>query len=162
MDKTVTERRVLRWFYNGKGYGSKLRAYKAMAKDALMTEVFGPIEDVTVVTAADLFTGAESSYTYQTRKGLMTMDEETERWIEPRGFSADPEQQKAYRKGLFAAKMREFGFTCDSVPHPDEWPSYEPIECPATYGFCGRAYKSWIDAKARELMKEADESAKRA
>jgi hypothetical protein len=139
----VEERRVLRWFYNGKGYGSKLRAYKAAAKDALMTEVFGPIEQITV---------EKYSHTYQGRRGFAVMDELVEKWVDEHGFYSAIEKQAAFRKQLFEEKMRDFGFVCEGH-HGGDWRG-EDYTCPEDYGFCGRAYKAWITAKAHEMMRK--------
>lgn len=150
----VIERSVKRYFYNGKSYGSRLRAYKARAKDVLMTEVFGPVQDVTVVTAASPVTGEESSYAYQSRPGFREMDDDIAKWLDHEGFSVSAERQEAYRKELFARKMRDFGFTCEDGDHPWIYGTGETDGCPEHFGFCGRAYKAWIDRKARELMKQ--------
>lgn len=180
-----TSKVVTRWYYGGRGFNSKLSAYKAAAKEDLLTQVFGAVEKVPFSESSDYqcdgegrprLHGTVRNIKYGHAKLVGDRSTYVVEYVPAADFSRALSQGTASRveaapvndfdwdttmKAVFANGMLEFGFECDMVNGGYDYRSDEPPLpcCDEEFAFCGRKYKAWIKKRAYELMKEDENKA---
>ncbi len=149
----VQTRLVKRYFVNGKGYATRLQAYKVLAREELLDTVFGA---KIAYKSYDDILGTYSEYTQWYRPKFAIHDEYYGTCRDC--YDYENTTLEDHNKKVFVLGMLAFGFVCDDSGEYSGWG--EPAEytgcCPEDFAFCGKKYKAWIASRAREMMEEDD------
>lgn len=142
----VTKRNVTRYYANGKGYASKMYAYKKLAIKRLRTEVFG--EDYEFLEPLrDKYESETPGY--------------TEDFILPGGNNlTDQQRTDAFRRAwdnLMAERFPHDKSDSCICTCANGYPDIESKERVFEFKSCKYAIDKWVEEKARELMAEDED-----
>lgn len=139
----VTARAVTRYFYNGKGYSTKRKAYEAKARRMLLEMVLGPAEDYSC-----LIDERGNSYDYI---GLAWCQEHlntTKEDIDARFAEFFPHEGGEIEPGCGDKRPQGTEAVCAGDWCQEDYGYVKDL----TFASCRTAQCRWIRKKAKELM----------
>jgi len=145
--KPIVGRTVKRYFYNGKGYATKRKAYETKARKILVEMVLGPW--IEVVTAADDYGNEWSWWTLEKLQDAPV--ENRKQWIDAQFAKFFPH---GWVEGCIHAGCEQDMSAQGCAITGQEYDGHRLVAFDYVYQSCKWSQDMWIKQKAQELMAE--------